>query len=213
VRYFRIRKDERPAPTAGGYRQWKPELAVEGLHQCVYCAIPEARFGGIHNFHVEHFRPQSRFPALESVWGNLFYSCGLCNIFKGDDWPDEAGDSAYVDPSLTDYSSLIAFNDEGFAVPQNQRAAYTIERLYLNRPQLLIERRESLILARLIAANRALAELREGLPATVGQEKAMSILERLLAAHERVTAVTARIRDTVPYGREDVRRPTQRRRE
>ena len=59
-------KEKTQQPTKGKYSDWKEILAEEGFNQCVYCAIPDACFGGIRNFHVEHYRPKSKFKKLEN---------------------------------------------------------------------------------------------------------------------------------------------------
>src|SRR5688500_18636223 len=107
---MRIPKEKTPPPESGTYQDWKALLADEGAHQCVYCAITEASFGGIRNFHVEHFRPKSLFQDLVNAFKNLFYACAICNVFKGDDWKEPCGEQhhmGYLDPSVVDYSDIL----------------------------------------------------------------------------------------------------------
>jgi hypothetical protein len=134
------------APPQGTYHDWKALLAVEAEHQCVYCTIHEAGFGGYRNFHVEHFRPKRRFPNLENDYANLFYACAVCNSLKGDDWPcgKRLGMSlfCYPDPSRTNYQDMFLVNWAKGRVRGRTRAGrFVVERLYLNRPQLMMERR------------------------------------------------------------------------
>src|SRR5690606_2049579 len=94
------------------YSDWKPELAREGFHQCVYCTISDASFGGIRNFHVEHYKPKglAQFAHLENDFSNLFYACAICNTFKSDDWTDPVDDysvGCYPDPSKKSYAELF----------------------------------------------------------------------------------------------------------
>jgi 5-methylcytosine-specific restriction endonuclease McrA len=104
MNWRRIPKEKTVQPKKGRYSDWKEILAEEGFNQCVYCAIPDACFGGIRNFHVEHYRPKSKFEKLENDIKNLFYACAICNTFKGDDWPGEPEKDffapCYPDPSL-----------------------------------------------------------------------------------------------------------------
>ena len=142
----KIEKLTANVPSKGTYVEWKPLLAKEGFHQCVYCAIPEPRFGGLRNFHVEHFRPKSKFPHLENEFSNLFFACAICNSFKGDDWPaDPCSDHVkptYLCPSDFDLSTLINVDwVKGTSAGQYPATRYMVERLYLNRPQLILERR------------------------------------------------------------------------
>jgi len=146
MQWHLIKKDANNFPDKGTYIDWKPQLSLEGNNQCVYCSLHEARFGGERNFHVEHFRPKSKFPELENDYANLFFSCSICNIFKGCDWPSEPCDEynlpAYIDPSKHDYNLIFDFKNYNL-VSKYISPNYMIERLYLNRPQLIIERRIS----------------------------------------------------------------------
>jgi HNH endonuclease len=42
---------------------------------------------GYDSFGVDHYRPKSKFPSLETSYTNLFYCCNACNSRKGDFWP------------------------------------------------------------------------------------------------------------------------------
>lgn len=146
-----IIKDPQKQPANGTYTDWKEQIAEECYHQCVYCSIHEMPWGGIDHYHIDHYRPKSKkeFENLENDICNLFYACPICNRFKKDDWPGEPNDLnniCYPDPSKTDYSSLFNFNSKNFNLTGNYKSArYIIERLYLNRPQLLFERREKIL--------------------------------------------------------------------
>jgi hypothetical protein len=118
----------------------------------VYCAISEGRFGGIRNFHVEHFRPKGKFPSLENDIANLYLACGICNVLKGDDWPCEpAADhslATYADPATTDYNTILSVSAATHEVSASTLSGrYIIERVLLNRAQLVLERRMAALLA------------------------------------------------------------------
>lgn len=80
-------RSEKP-PKFNDYTKYKPYLRREFNHECVFCASREPEIGGTRNFHVDHYKPQSRFRDLENVYSNLLYSCGGCNCYKGNYWPD-----------------------------------------------------------------------------------------------------------------------------
>lgn len=147
MKWHRIDKTATVQPDKGGYADWKPILAEEAQNQCVYCCISDAHFGGIRNFHVEHFRPKKKFPALELIIANLFYACSICNVFKGDDWPDEPGKNTfdyphYPDPSITNYAELFDVDQNTAQIKgANVTARYLIEKLNLNRAQILRNRK------------------------------------------------------------------------
>jgi len=103
MNWKRIPKENTIQPEKGKYSDWKDILADEGYNQCVYCTIHEGSFGR-RNYHVEHYKPKGlkQFKHLENIITNLFFSCCICNCFKGDFWEDPADDhsiSGFPDPS------------------------------------------------------------------------------------------------------------------
>lgn len=151
MKWFRIPKEKCKQPKKGVYNDWKELLAREANSQCVYCAIHENAYGGFRNFHVEHYRPKSnaKFKKLIHVFRNLFYACSICNTFKGEDWPCDPPPKlhkpCYADPAKIDYSEIFIINSNGEVIGKNIAARYMIEKLYLNRPQLMMERRTFLL--------------------------------------------------------------------
>lgn len=159
----RIAKEKSKAPVKGNYSDWKDRLSIEGYHQCVYCYIDEVYMGGIRHFHVEHYKPKSKFPLLINAYSNLFYVCPICNTFKSNDWPNEPdfdySKAFYPNPSLVDYSSLLSVNDSTFFVEGDTfTAKYIIEKLFLNRNQLVNYRREMFINERISEQRKLLEE-------------------------------------------------------
>lgn len=201
---------ERVQPNDGRYSDWKTEIANDCFQQCVYCAIPESSYGGIDNFHVEHRKPRSLFRDLEHVISNLFLACAICNRFKRDDWPGEPledhSQPAYPDPSAFDYNELFEINPDTYVVSgQFPATTYLTEKLYLNRPQLLIERRSFFLNERIVRLETSIRRLVESLRASTLPE-APDLLGRVVTglldlSEFKRTADTAR-----PYEREDVRR-------
>ncbi|HVY06512.1 MAG TPA: HNH endonuclease [Burkholderiales bacterium] len=196
----RVEKERSRHPSRGTYLDWKPELAEEGFHQCVYCAIAEASFGGIRNFHVEHYRPKSRFPALRNSYPNLFFACAICNTFKGDDWPREPNDDhsvcAYPDPSRYSYAEQINVDTSTFClVAKTTSAKYLVERLYLNRPQLIIERRLQYALDSIRGFRNFFQSALPRLKDQTDTELIRSMLEKIL----RVTDICDSLLQSRPY--------------
>lgn len=148
MKWFRIAKETSPRPTSGStYHDWKEHLLTEGNNQCVYCAININSFGGIRNFHVEHYKPKAKdkFPELINEYSNLFVACSICNCFKSDDWPDEPStllnNHAFPDPSKIDYCNFLEHNNHAVVESNHVTGRYIIQKLFLNRPQLILERR------------------------------------------------------------------------
>lgn len=170
MKWFRIPKESSPKPQNGNcYSHWKEHLSIESKNQCVYCAININSFGGIRNFHVEHYRPkaQNLFPELENEYTNLFFACSICNCFKGDDWPNEPSskldNNSFPDPSKVDYSNILSYNNQLLVESNYITGKYLIQKLFLNRPQLVLERKSYYLNVELIKESEKLKEIGEQL--------------------------------------------------
>ena len=213
MEWFRIAKESSVQPPNGRYTDWKPMLAEEAKQQCVYCAIHEAQFGGTRNYHVEHYRPKSRleFAHLENDIANLFYSCCICNCFKGNDWPSEPrpdnNTSAYPDPSIVNYADIFTVNEvTGIIESDFVAGKYLINKLYLNRPQLIMERRVYFMFARL-ADFRGVCE--NAIPVLEGDDTSGSkdLLSEIAKAMISIDRMKDRLRNIAPYRQGDIQRP------
>lgn len=200
---------KRVQPSEGTWHHWKQRIADDCDGRCIYCAISEARFGGIRNFHVEHFRPKIRFPKLENKIKNLYLACAICNVLKSDDWPCEPAPNhslaAYPDPSGADFNGLFAVSPQTHQVDSATVAGrYLIERVVLNRAQLILERRLDAVIrfSSGFAAwvNQSMAEM------TRAELKA-AVKVLLTVASIQIGALTAR-----PYPDAATKRPHNRRR-
>ncbi len=140
-----IVKDIKKQPAIGTYTDWKEQIAEECFFQCVYCSIHESQFGGIDHYHIDHFKPKIKFPKHINDILNLFYTCPICNRFKNDDWPGEPdlNTISYIEPSKYDYALLFDLNKDFELEGKYTASKYMVLRLYLNRAQLILERREA----------------------------------------------------------------------
>lgn len=216
MKWLRITKESTPVPSHGSkYSDWKPELAEEGFHQCVYCTISESSFGGIRNFHVEHYKPKGlkQFTYLENEFSNLFYACAICNTFKSDDWTDPVDDfsvGCYPDPSKKNYGELFQVDvDTALIAGRNTTGTYLVCKLYLNRPQLIINRKEILaeemyqILIHIVNDQKNdLFELTEH-----GHGEALSFLKELDKAVQNLESIFHSRDLSNPYGAEQTKKP------
>ena len=207
-----VRKGLADIPNIGNYTHWKSQLAKEGGYQCVYCAIHEGRFGGQRNFHIEHFRPRSRFSHLENDYNNLFYACSICNSYKSNDWPaepcEELNRAAYIDPSRFDYNGV--FGIQGYLVTSTLVSSrYMIERLYLNRPQLIVERRIAECLKKREIMNTEFAKLMmsyEALPQSARSAELCDVFAQLVFEISRAFDLFASLNSMRPYEQFEVSR-------
>lgn len=117
------------------YRKYKSHLRSDFNKRCGYTNCPDFWFGGPSAFHIDHFKPTSKYPELESEYSNLVYCCSYINILKSN---DEGG---YLDPCDTDYNKHFERDNEGYIYPKkdSKKAAYMYHTLqmYLRRYQII----------------------------------------------------------------------------
>ncbi len=208
-----VNNQGRAQPQTGSWPTWKRQIAQDCDRQCVYCAIPDSRYGGLDNFHVDHFRPKKKFPHLQKRITNLYLACAICNRFKSDDWPaNPAVDysvAAYPDPGACEYGSLISINaTDGLLTGNFAASTYVIERLYLNRPQLIRLRRTAALEERLTAIENILQmacdQLRDNVEDT---DEAKALLAEICSATIRVNQAFRNRERAQPYTLDEIRRP------
>ncbi len=199
----------RVQPATGRWHDWKQVIADDCEGRCIYCAIAEARFGGIRNFHIEHLRPKVRFPDLENDIRNLYLACAICNVLKCDDWPtDPAADHsvpAYPDPSVVDYNSLFEVVSETHEIASPTVAGtYVIERMLLNRAQLILERR-------LNAIQTLIADFNEWIDGSLNSLSPTELRDavEILNDISKVQAIASAV--ARPYKDGDTKRPNKQR--
>ncbi|GMO26017.1 MAG: hypothetical protein Ta2B_05910 [Termitinemataceae bacterium] len=115
----------------------KTALSKSTFQKCMYC---ENKIGKTDYPHVEHIKPKSKFPDLEFVWDNLGWSCGVCNINKGNRYDKM---NPLINPYNEDPEKHITFLDY-YAVnkKRSKRGIKTIYELQLNRTYLIEGRKE-----------------------------------------------------------------------
>lgn len=199
----------RPRPTRGTYSEWKDAILRRCGGQCVYCTISEGEYGGSDNFHVEHFRPKSLFEALENEIDNLFSACAVCNRFKGDDWPGEpnaAGSTAtFLDPGIADYHQHITMPRPSVVLAGATVAgSYVVERLFLNRGQLLTSRRFRIALGALKHCTDYFSTQFDHLAALGAEGDAL--LKEVGAISLRLNSLQAQMATARPYAASETKR-------
>lgn len=209
MKWFRVDNDSRVQPPQGSYSDWKEAVAEDCKRQCVYCCIHESSLG-IDNFHVDHFRPAIKFVSLVNEITNLYFCCPICNRFKSDDWPAEPCDiysiPCYVDPGKVDFSELITVSDGYFAIGKYPASAYFIARLFLNRPQLIRERRKHDVLARMdsvIDFVDSVLKMNE----LIDTPDVVRLLGEILVAQQKVLVAFRNLTKSPPYELKEIKRP------
>jgi len=105
--------------------------------RCAYCGVHEDDAGA--TLTVDHHRPRSRDGDEQS--DNLVYACARCNEHKGSYWHEH--DPPHVrllHPARDDLAAHLREDDDGRIVALTSEGQFFIQRLRLNRPQLIAHR-------------------------------------------------------------------------
>lgn len=117
------------------YRSYKDFLAKDFESRCGYTDCIDFWYGGKQNFQIDHFKPKSKFPALETKYDNLVYSCSYVNRAKSDDI------GLYLDPVKENYNLHFYRDELGNIYPnENSDSAkymYKKLKLYLKRHSII----------------------------------------------------------------------------
>ena len=121
----------------------KKYLAKDFDHRCAYCDDWDKYNGGERSYHVEHFAPKEKFPALKYVYDNLLYACPYCNEAKSDKWPSNKPEISvvrnrgFIDPCTEKYYKYIYRNEDGSIGYNGELGKYIYNELnlYLKRHQ------------------------------------------------------------------------------
>lgn len=126
VNKFRLSHPKRTCTkTYKSYRSFKKYLVIDFNSRCGYTDCPDFWFGGKNTFHIDHFKPKTKNPKLETEYSNLVYCCSYVNISKSDDEGD------YLDPCDVDYNECFERKTDGSIVPITIEAKYMFKNLKL----------------------------------------------------------------------------------
>lgn len=113
------------------YKRYKDFLEKDFKERCGYTCCQQEWFGGKRNFQIDHFKPKSIYPELETKYSNLIYSCSYVNRAKSDDIGE------YLDPVSEDYNLHFYRDNLGNIYPNDasESAKYMYKQLkfYLKR--------------------------------------------------------------------------------
>jgi hypothetical protein len=140
--------------------------------QCGYCGTNEVDIGA--KLEMDHFQPQSK--GGSNDFSNLVYCCPACNRFKGDYW-NPSSPLRLLHPQRDKVSEHFREGEDGFLISLTETGRFHIQRLQLNRPQLVLQRlrrkREAEARRTYMALLRRFTELEQELA------QALAELERL----------------------------------
>jgi hypothetical protein len=103
------------------------------VHCCEFCGVSEVDTGG--TLTIDHFQPASK--GGSDQLDNLLYSCMPCNLYKQNYWPRKQEDIPLWNPRLEPASNHFLLLDDGNLHPLTPVGTFTINRLRLNRSQLV----------------------------------------------------------------------------
>ena len=209
LRWIQVDNDARTQPSTGSYSDWKQEIATDCGKRCVYCGIRQCRYYGLDPYHVEHFKPKSKFPDLKNEIKNLFLACAVCNRFKGSDWIEEGHVAfeigEYASPADNDFNELFSV-DQSFSVSSVEPiGTYMIVKLFLNRPQLISDRRLDELQQRMKSVCFYLSGVTDNLMELNGDES-KSLLAEIVKALSRLHQLRDSLDESSPYELSDIRR-------
>lgn len=142
--------------TLKDYKDSKEQLRKLFSNSCCYCTIHEGE-NHLGFFHVDHFKPKSKFDDLKREYSNLYYACHKCNVYKKDNWIsiesgcimncnlcqkrvcEEQDFFRFIDPCFDDPADHLEFNPTTFELQtknSSKAGTYSIQMLRLNRNQL-----------------------------------------------------------------------------
>ncbi|MGN7204147.1 hypothetical protein ACTHQF_07720 [Pedobacter sp. SAFR-022] len=120
------------------YGSYKPYLATDFFNRCGYTDCSDFWFGGVNNFHIDHFVPWKNYPAnpnLKIDYQNLVYCCSYVNILKSNDETD------YIDPCDVDFNTHfnrdLSGNIEPVATSTSANYMYKKLKLFMRRYQII----------------------------------------------------------------------------
>jgi hypothetical protein len=132
-------------------RSERDALRAAYQYRCGYCGTTEVAAGG--ELTVDHFHPLAH--GGEDTPDNWVYACLTCNDHKLDYWRPDSVDRI-LHPQRDDVASHLCQGEDGRLSSLTRTGQFHIERLRLNRPQLV---RRRLRQARLQSVREELSRL------------------------------------------------------
>jgi hypothetical protein len=105
---------------------------------CEFCGISEINSGN--QLTIDHFRPRSK--GGSDDFTNLIYACNACNQYKQDYWPRTETSPTLWHPRQEPASQHFLEQADGQLTALTPTGEFTINRLRLNRSQLIAARQQ-----------------------------------------------------------------------
>jgi len=157
---------------------------VRAIYQfrCGYCGVSEEDSGA--ELEIDHHQPQSRGGSNEPE--NLVYCCPKCNQYKGSYWHEiDLPHIPLLHPQRDDFHAHLREEDNGEIIGKTKEGSFLIQRLHLNRPELIVYRRKK----------RAEVQLQSEL--NKAKERERNLLRRIAELDAALQAVIEQIQEEV----------------
>ncbi|WP_437946050.1 HNH endonuclease [Sorangium sp. So ce296] len=106
--------------------------------RCAYCGVHEDAVGA--TLTIDHHRPRTRGGTGDAE--NLVYACARCNEHKGAYWHEhDLPHVRLLHPGRDDLTHHLRETDDGSVAGLTREGEFFVQRLRLNRPQLVAYRR------------------------------------------------------------------------
>ncbi len=131
-------------PVLNDYRAYRdPYLRPDFQYRCAYCLTHEFYFLQGDGGEIDHYRPlhakNHDFSHLKNVYGNLYWTCGQCNLEKGNLWPSDAeyvDGFRFLDPCMEDHDDHWDTHADGTVTAKTDIGRFTILFIRLDRQRL-----------------------------------------------------------------------------
>jgi len=131
-------------PNFSDYHQYRyPYLRPDFQYRCAYCLTHEFYFLQGDGGEIDHHRPlhakNHDFSPLRNVYSNLYWTCGQCNLEKGNLWPTAAEYEQgfrFLDPCAEDHNDHWDTHPDGTVTAKTSIGRYTIRFIRLDRRRL-----------------------------------------------------------------------------
>lgn len=140
----------------------REQVRQRARYACEYCGVHETDAGGL--LTVDHFHPQAH--GGQNSPENLLYCCARCNQYKADYCPLDVNDPTLWNPIRESSESHFVLVADGTLYPLTPTGIFTLQRLRLNRPQLVtyrLQKRQQEGQSRLTTRLQHIIELQETL--------------------------------------------------
>jgi hypothetical protein len=114
----------------------REQVRQRAEYACEFCGVTEIDTGGM--LTIDHFRPRARSGSDDLE--NLIYACIACNQYKQDYWPQTETAPTLWNPRQELASQHFFEQEDGQLTALTPIGIFTLQRLRLNRSQLITAR-------------------------------------------------------------------------